>query len=127
MSVNKIVLSVLSIAGRCIVAIALAFLLLNGGKRAYTFGRDIFLDEPMTQEENAREITVTIPQGASAKDIGEILERKNLIRDSLVFYAQSFCVEEGKHLKGGQYELNTSMTAKQMMEIMAQPEQEGGE
>ena len=119
MNVNKVIINVVSIAIRCFVLMVVAFLLVQGGKRAYAFGRAVFEDAPMTGEDNAREITVTIPDGASAKEIGEILERKNLIRDSLVFYAQSFCVEEGKKLKGGRYDLNTSMTAEQMMEAMA--------
>lgn len=119
MNVNKMVIRVVSIAIRCFVLMVVAFLLVQGGKRAYAFGRAVFLDEPMTGEENAREITVTIPDGASAKEIGEILERKNLIRDSLVFYAQSFCMEDGKKLKGGRYDLNTSMSAEEMMGVMA--------
>lgn len=119
MNVNKVVLSVLSMAIRCIALIVILFLLINGGKSAYAFGQAIFMDEPMTKEENAREITVTIPDGASAKEIGEILERKNLIRDSLVFYVQSICIEEGRQLKGGRYDLNTAMSAEEMMEVIA--------
>lgn len=122
MNVNKVVLTIFSMAVRCIVLMAIIFLLVNGGKKAYAFGEAVFKDEPMTGEENAREITVTIPDGASAKEIGEILERKNLIRDSLVFYVQSFCVEEGSKLKGGRYDLNTSMTAEEMMEMIAADE-----
>lgn len=122
MNANKVVLSILWTVIRCIVVVFVAFLIFQGGKKAYAFGEAVFLDEPMTTEENAREITVTIPDNASAKEIGEILERKNLIRDALVFYAQSYCVEEGKKLKGGRYELNTSMTAEEMMEVIAAEE-----
>lgn len=79
----------------------------------------------MTNEENAREITVTIPEDASAKEIGEILERKNLIRDSWVFWVQTFCVDEGDKMKGGQYDLSTAMSAEEMIErIAASPEEE---
>lgn len=119
MKANKVVLSILWKVIQCIVVMFVAFLIFQGGKKAYAFGEAVFLDEPMTSEENAREITVTIPDNASAKEIGEILERKNLIRDALVFYAQSFCVEEGDELKGGRYDLNTAMTAEEMMEIIA--------
>ena len=118
MNVNKVIISVVSIAVKCIVGIAVVFLLVQGGKSAYAFGRAIFLDEPMSSEENAREITVTIPDGASARDIADILKRKNLIRDANVFYVQTFCVEEGKTLKGGRYDLNTGMTAQEMIEMI---------
>lgn len=119
MNVNKVVLSVLSIALKCIAVIAVVFLLYHGGRSAYDFGEAVFLDTPVTSAENAREITVTIPQGSSPMDIGKILEDKNLIRDSLVFYVQTFCVEEGSLMKAGSYELNTSMTAEEMIETMA--------
>lgn len=118
MNANKMVLSVLWTVIRCVIVLLAAFLIFQGGRKAYAFGEAVFLDEPMTSEENARTITVTIPDHATAKEIGEILERKNLIRDSLVFYAQSFCIEEGSTLKGGRYELNTSMTAEEIMEVI---------
>ncbi|MCI8370860.1 MAG: endolytic transglycosylase MltG [Lachnospiraceae bacterium] len=129
MNVNKVVLTILSTAIRCIILMAIFVLLVQGGKKAYIFGMAVFMDEPMTGEENARQITVTIPEGAGAKEIGEILERKNLIRDSLVFYVQSFCVEEGKKLKGGRYDLSTAMSAEKMMEIIAEnnSEEKSGE
>lgn len=124
MNVNKVVLSVLSIALKCIAVIVIIFLLYHGGSSAYEFGEAVFLDTPMTSAENAREITVTIPQGASAMDIGEILEEKNLIRDSWVFFVQTYCVEEGSLMQAGSYELNTSMTAEEMIETMAADETE---
>lgn len=124
MKTNKMVLSILWTVIRCICTVLVLFLVIQGGKKAYAFGEAVFKDEPMTGKENAREITVTIPDHASAKEIGEILERKNLIRDAAVFYAQSFCVEEGDELKGGRYELSTAMTAGEMMEVIAAGEQE---
>lgn len=124
MNVNKVVLSVVSIAIRCIVMIVVIFLLVNGGRKAYAFGRAVFADEALTGEDNARTITVTIPDDASARDIGEILERKNLIKDALVFYAQSLCTEEGSKMKGGRYELNTAMTAEEMMAVIAADEKD---
>lgn len=124
MKADKMVLSILWTVIRCIVIAFVAFLIFQGGRKAYAFGEAVFLDEPMTSEDNAREITVTIPDNASAKEIGEILERKSLIRDSRVFYVQSLCVEEGDELKGGRYDLNTSMTAAEIMEIMAAEEPE---
>ncbi len=124
MKANKVILSILWTVIRCIVIVFVGFLIIQGGRKAYAFGEAVFLDEPMTSEENAREITVTIPDNASAKEIGEILERKNLIRDALVFFAQSLCVEEGDEMKGGRYELNTAMTAGEMMEVIAAGESE---
>lgn len=124
MNVNKVVLTVVSVAVRCIAVIVIVFLLVYGGKKAYNFGRAVFLDEPMTSEENAREITVTIPDGASAREIGDILERKSLIRDSFVFYVQTLCVEDGKKLKGGRYDLNTGMSGEEMIEAIAAVDEE---
>ena len=124
MNVNKVVLTVVSIAVRCIAVIVVVFLLVHGGKKAYNFGRAVFADEPMTGEEDAREITVTIPDDASAKEIGEILQRKNLIKDSLVFYVQTMFSESGDKLKGGRYDLNTGMSAEEMIEVISAVDEE---
>lgn len=90
-------------------------LLIKGSTKAYSFGYAVFMDEAMDTEENAREVTVTISDGDSVLDIGKMLERRGLINSAYVFVVQSYCYEDGRNLKPGNYDLTTDMNAKEMM------------
>ena len=94
---------------------------------AYDYGFRIFGESPVSQGEGSL-ITVTIPEGKSVKEIGEILVSKGLIRDAKLFYIQEMVSAYKGELKPGIYELSTSMTAEEMMAIMAkEPEDEENE
>lgn len=115
MGANNMAVKILKKSIVCVVYVAIIILLIQGGKKAYTFGKAVFLDEAMTSEEEARDVTVTIEQGDSALDIGKMLERRGLIKDAYVFWAQSYCYEAGRKMKPGSYDLTTGMNAKEMM------------
>ena len=55
----------------------------------------------------------------SGSDIGSMLEEKGLIRDARLFAVQLKLSAYSKKIKPGIYTLNTSMTAKEMMEAMS--------
>ena len=55
----------------------------------------------------------------SGSDIGSMLEDKGLIRDGKLFAVQLKLSAYSKKIKPGVYTLNTSMTAKEMMEVMS--------
>lgn len=118
LDMNKLVWRVLRVALRLVVVIVILIVAFHGARGSYTFGKAIFMDEPITKTANARETTVTIPEGASSYKIGRILEEKKLIRDAKVFWVQSMCYEEGKTMKGGNYTLDTSMNAREMITII---------
>lgn len=88
---------------------------IKGATKAYSFGYDVFMDEAVDTEENAREVTVTISEGESVLDIGKMLERRGLINNAYVFFVQSYCYENGRHLKPGSYNLTTGMNAQTIM------------
>ena len=85
---------------------------------AYDFGYRIFAEEPVSPEPGLT-MSVAIVEGKSAKEIGEILEEKGLIRNAWLFYLQEFFSSYHKELKPGIYELNTAMTPEEMMAVMA--------
>lgn len=119
MNTNKIVLSVVSVSVKCIIIFLVVFFVFQGGRRAYQFGKAVFLDKAMTTEENSREVTVTISEGDSKMDVGNMLERIGLIENAKVFYVQTLLSEEGQNLKPGKYKLNTSMTSEDIMSAIA--------
>lgn len=105
------------------VALAVVILIYNLGLKAYDFGYRIFAEEPV-ELGTGRTVSVSIVEGKSVSEIGEILEEKGLIRDAKLFYFQEMFSEYKGELKPGVYELSTGMTPYEMMEIMSASDEE---
>lgn len=123
MEANKISMKIISISLKVIVAAVLVMVLYKGTTMAYSYGYAIFNDVPM-EEKPGREVSITIDKDTSAREIGNILESQGLVENGLVFFIQTKMVEKGKEIKPGRYELNTSMTAEEMIQIMAAGEKD---
>ena len=107
---------------RIFIVLVLVSFIYKLGFIAYDFGYRVFAEEAMSGEPG-RDIDVTIPMGSSAMDIGEILENAGLIRDKKLFFVQERLSEYHGKLSPGEYTLNTSQTAQDMMAIMAENEE----
>ena len=59
-----------------------------------------------------------------AKELGDLLEKKGLIRDAELFFVQLKLSSYSGKMKEGTYTLSTSMTAYEMMQIMSGEEAE---
>lgn len=126
MDTKKIVLAILgTIAKIAVLAVALVFIY-KAAVKAYDFGYAIFEDKAVS-EAPGREVNVSIAEGKSAKEIGEILESKGLIKDATIFYFQNLLSSHRDKLVPGMYTLNTSMTPSEMMEMMSTVEETGTE
>ncbi|MBQ4259895.1 MAG: endolytic transglycosylase MltG [Lachnospiraceae bacterium] len=102
------------------VALVLIALLLiySGATKCYDFGYRVFMEPAMTEGEG-RKVTVEIAPGMKPKEIGELFVEKGLVRDAGLFAAQYRLSEYVKEVKAGTFELSTSMTAEEMMRVMA--------
>lgn len=105
------------------VTLAIVILIYNLGLKAYDFGYRIFAEEPV-ELGTGRTVSVSIVEGKSVSEIGDILEEKGLIRDAKLFYFQEMFSEYKGELKPGVYELSTGMTPYEMMEIMSASDEE---
>lgn len=105
------------------VTLAIVILIYNLGLKAYDFGYRIFAEEPV-ELGTGRTMSVSIVEGKSVSEIGDILEEKGLIRDAKLFYFQEMFSEYKGELKPGVYELSTGMTPYEMMEIMSASDEE---
>lgn len=124
MNSKEIVASVFGMALKIIVAVLIVMFVYKYAFVAYDYGYRLFGEQPITSGEG-RNVTVTIPEGADAKKVGEILETKGLIRDAQLFAIQEKLSDYRNSILPGEYELNTSMTAEQMLAVMAtKPEAE---
>ncbi|MBO5082871.1 MAG: endolytic transglycosylase MltG [Lachnospiraceae bacterium] len=105
------------------VTLAIVILIYNLGLKAYDFGYRIFAEESV-ELGTGRTVSVSIVEGKSVSEIGDILEEKGLIRDAKLFYFQEMFSEYKGELKPGVYELSTGMTPYEMMEIMSASDEE---
>lgn len=109
-----------------IVLIGVAIVLISrGANLAYDYGYRIFDEPPMS--EVGRDVTVVIPEGMSAQQMGELFYQKGLIREVKLFRLQYMFSEFKEELKPGEYVLSTAMTAEEMFEVMAIGPKEEGE
>ena len=104
------------------VAVAVVILVYNLAIKAYDFGYRIFAEEPIDSGAG-RTVSVSIVEGKTVSEIGDILEEKGLSRDSNLFYFQEMFSEYKGDLQPGVYELSTSMTPYEMMAIMSVTEE----
>lgn len=129
MDTKKVTLAIIStVAKVAAIALILVFVYRTAVK-AYDYGYRIFEDRPIA-EAPGRDVSVSITEGKSAREIGEILESKGLVEDGMIFYLQNLLSSHKDELKPGVYTLNTSMKAEEMMEIMsyeAEGEEEFGD
>ena len=126
MNIKKILMSLLSVIVRITILIIIILLIRRLCMAAYSYGYRIFSEEPVT-EGNGTDVTVVIPMGSSSMDIGKILENNGPIRDCKLFYMQEKLSSYRGKLQPGTYTLNTSMTADEMMEVMAGEEESSTE
>ena len=105
---------------KAIVLVLVIMFVFRTATSAYEFGYRVFADEPVSQS-GGRTITVGVAEDADINGVAQMLEEKGLIED-----ARLFCVQEllsGYHDKilPGIYDLNTSMTAEEMLAVMSTP------
>jgi UPF0755 protein len=88
---------------------------------AYDFGFQIFADQPVSSGEG-RTVSVVVSDDLSDRELAKLLAQKGLVNDANVFYVQLKLSED--EVVSGVYELNTAMTATEMLEVMCSGSQE---
>ncbi|MCI8529884.1 MAG: endolytic transglycosylase MltG [Lachnospiraceae bacterium] len=127
MKTTTVVGAVLGAIIRVLAVVAVVYLIYEGSVICYDYGFRIFTEPAMTTEERARTVRVTITSDMSAFDIGELFEDKGLVRDAKLFALQYYLSEYLKDVEPGVFELNTSMTAEDMMAAMVKIDPEAEE
>jgi len=114
---SKVALNVLSGALSVLILILILFAIVKVGTVAYDLGYRVFT-EPALEREPGRDVIIQLKRGMSEMELGSLLEEKRLIDNGIVFALQLRLSAYSDKLKPGQYTLNTSQTAKEMMQIM---------
>ena len=105
---------------KVVVVAAVARFVFRVSVVAYDFGYRVFADKPVSSSEG-RTITVGIAEDASIMDIARMLQERGLIEDEKLFVVQEFLSAYHDEILPGIYDLNTNMTAEQMLEVMSTP------
>lgn len=116
-----------SLAEAIIKIVALVFIVtfvIRTATAAYDYGFRVFAEEPM-EFGDGRVISVSIGNGDSAGEVGQMLQEKGLIRDANLFRIQELLSEHHGKIQPGIYDLSTTMTAQEMLAVIAaEPETE---
>lgn len=127
MSASKVVMKIVSFCFSILIVILLVLGFYRGGKWAFEFGHRVFTETAVDLPEDGQEKVVEITPGMGAMELGDLLEKKGLIRDSKLFFLQLKLSSFSNKMKEGTYTLSTSMTAYEMMQVMSASELEDTE
>lgn len=123
MKAEKAMLSAALFILRLAILILVVIGIYRVGEYSYLYSYSIVSDVAV-EAAPGRDISVTLSHGVKAKEIASVLERKGLVKDADVFQIQLKLNGYEDDLKSGTYILNTSMTPKEMMRVMAGEEEE---
>lgn len=118
MDFNKALFGFIKVAFTIMVILLIVFGAVKICSVGYDFGYRVFT-EPAISKQLGTDILVDVTDKMSEKEIGQLLEDKGLVKDGNLFYLQLKLSAYSKKLVPGIYTLNTSMTAKEMMVVMA--------
>ena len=103
---------------KIVVVVLIVMVIYRLGSMAYTYGERIF-GEPAMAEAPGTDISITVEETDSVRDVAEKLEQAGLIRDAGLFVIQERLVGFKSGLQTGTYKLNTSQTPEEMIEILS--------
>ena len=119
MKKDSILLSIVGVLFQVAIVILAVILIREYVEKCYQFGYRIFKEPAVTTSGEGQKITINVTEGVSPKALGDLLEAKGLIRDSLLFTVQYYCSEYKDDIKPGTYDLKSTMTAEEMFAVMA--------
>jgi len=117
MKITDVIVAVCGTIIKIAFAVVVVVVLYRGAVKAYDYGYRIFEEAPVSSGEGYT-ITVNITEDMSAKELGQMLADKGLIKDPQLFIFQYMFSEFKDDLLPGEHDLSTAMTVEEMMEEM---------
>lgn len=113
--------SILKASLRITVGIILVGLIYVCIVKSYSFGYQIFQDEPL-HPDSTRSVSVIVPEGCSTLEMGEALVQADIIENAWVFTVQSklygYTIQPGTHV------ISDAMTTKEILKSLSETEME---
>lgn len=114
MSAQKAIVAVILFLFRVLVVLLVIMGIFRLGEYAYAYGYSIVSDAAM-EPAPGRDIEVVLTDDMDTKEVAELLERRGLIEDQMIFRIQLKINKLEEDMKPGNYVLNTSMTPEEIM------------
>ena len=111
--------NIIDTALQILLIVGIVYIIIKGAHVAYDYGYRVFTEKPMAAS-IGRDVEITIPVDFKAMELGKLFETKGLTRDSKLLALQYYCSEYREDIKGGTYTVNTTMTAEEMFESIAE-------
>lgn len=118
MNTKKAVMQVSSICLKVAVVVLVILGIIYLGQTTYRYTHAVFSDQAY-EEQPGKNVTITISEEVTVREISEILEEKGLIEDAGVFRIQMKMSDFDKTIEPGTYELNSSMTPEEIAEVLS--------
>lgn len=118
-SVNALVRTVINVSFNVLIIAIFMIVLVNFSGKAYEFGKAIFTEQAMTDEDSAKSVVVTIPNDSSNGDIAQIIYDKGLVEDKNVFLIKLILSDYKDEVIPGTYTLSTGNTPEEIMQIIS--------
>lgn len=118
MQVRRILLNILMFLLKMLAVAVIAVGIAKFGGAAYEFGHSLY-DNSSVSDPPGKDITVVIPEGCTVRKAAELLEAKGLIKDAYVFVVQERLSKYHGELKSGNFVLNNSQNAQEMLAILS--------
>lgn len=116
--INRVTGAIIRVSLRLIIYALVVLLLFEGTTAGFSFGYAVFAGRAVSQEPGIT-ATVMVTEDQSTGEVGRMLEDMGLIESQYVFLVQAIFYEY--EIYPGTYQLNTSMTSKEMLEEMSIP------
>ena len=115
---NRVILKFVSISFSILVMLLVIVGLIRLGAFCYDFGYRVFT-ESAVDKKPGRDVVVSVSSDMSDLEVGSMLQEAGLIQDEKLFFAQLKLSAYSGKLQPGVYTLNTSMTGKEMIVVLA--------
>lgn len=120
--INAITGTIIGISGKLILYALVILLLVEGISRGYAFGHEVFYATAMEPSPGTR-YALTIPEGQTTAETAKLLKDVGLIKNEYAVRIQMWFYDYETY--PGTYELSTSMTSKEILQILnVKPETE---
>lgn len=122
--INKITGTIIGISGKLIIYALVVLLLVEGVSKGYEFGHEVFYATAV-DDAPGKDITVTFDKGVPINNVASDLHKLGLIKNQYAFVIQTYFYEYT--VNPGTYLLNTSMTSKEILDLMNEEPEEVAE
>lgn len=120
MSAKQVAGAFLGVIFKVVIWVIIIMVVYKYAIYGYSFGFQVFSDRPVATAATGVTVSVPILEGKSNMEIARLLKEKGLIKDANVFYVQLLLSDYKDKLKPGIYDFSTTMTAEEMIKLMAE-------